>query len=306
MARRTALLGLAWGLLWAVGYAPAEYPLRLAVRLFGRPAEARYMGGSVVGTGLVLVRFKTPAGDSVADTTSFKASLSNHNSPGWNRLLVLEVGGRKFYRVGAGYPFGIFDYVVTLALAFLLIRLRLPGFLDSGRVPALPGAPRIPSTALKAADVAAAACAVLGPFLYSAPQACLTGALWFAVRLARHRGLVEFFDVRPPPDPPPVLALPAAEAATLRAQKPRRKTRSFFGLKTSEGWSTVPAGLLALGVLILTMVMADRRYVSVPVPGYRPFGLPLEAWSAVGWTLLAAALVLAAREYISGWRASDD
>lgn len=299
-------MGLAWGLLWACGYGPADYPLRTAVRHFGRPAEARYQGSSVVGAGLVSVRFTTEGGDSVGDTTSYGASYSDRKVPGWNRLMMLKLGGRTFYRVAAGFPFGLFDYLVTLALAFLLIRLRLPGFLGSGPVPALPGAPRIPSTALRAADVAAAACAVMGPFLYSAPQACVTGALWFAVRLARYRGAIDFFEVRPLPRPRPLLAIPASEAATLRAPKPKRKTRSFFGLKTSEGWSTVPAGLLAMGVLILTLVQADRRLVSVPVPGYRPLGLPLAAWSVVGWTLLAGAVALAVREFLSAWRASDE
>lgn len=297
---------MAWGLLWTCGYSPADYPTRIAVRFLGRPAEARYQGSRNEGGGVVSVRFKTAEGTSLSDTTSYKAANSNRKVPGWNRLMALELGGRTVYRVGAGFPFGTFDYIVTLVLALFLIRLRIPEFLGYFPVLARPDALRLPQTALKAADIAAAACAVLGPLMYSAPQACVTGALWFGLRLARHRGYIDFFEVRPLPNPRPLLTVPASEASTLRAAKPKRKTRSFFGLKTSEGWSTVPAAVLALGVLILTLVQADRRYVSVPVPGYRPFGLPLEVWSFIGWALLASAIALAVREFLSAWRESDD
>lgn len=305
--RRAAAVALAWALLWAYGYNPADYPVRLAVRAFGRTAEAVYEGSRYEGPGLVSLRFKSAAGAILTDTTSHRASYGASSAPGWNRLMRLDVAGMTAYRVGAGLPFSTFDYLVTLALAFFLTRLSVPGFLGWG--PGRPGtdAVRLPLTVLKTADFALAACAVLGPILYSAPQIWMTGAVWFGLRLARLRGHVEFIQILPPADAPPQLALPPSEGAAIRrAKDPIRNAASFWALTTPEGWPLLPAGALATGLLILALVGGHHALISVPVPGYRLLGIPLGGWSAVGWSLSVFAAAALIREFLAAWRRSAD
>lgn len=303
MVTRTLTAGLAWGLLWAVGYNPADYPARLAVRALGRPAAAVNQGMRREGRGLASIEFRLKDGSVVRQTTHTAA----FESPGGVRLLTLDLGGMKVHRPSKGFPFGLFDYVLTLALAFLALRLWVPGFFGPPPVFPRPGAPRLPWTALKAADIAAAVCAILGPFLYSPAQACLTAVVWLAVRSARLLGFVEFIQLAPPAAAHPLLAIPpSVDAPVRRVPEPRKDPDSFLAVSTREGWSRIPAGALAAGFLILALVKARNQLVSVPEPGYHLFGLGLETWSLVGWALVTSGLAVALREFLLAWRRSED
>lgn len=293
-----------WGFLWAVGYSPADYPARLAVRALGSPAAADYRGMRREGPGHVSLEFRMKDGSVVRQTTHPAA----FKSPGGIRLLTLELGGgRKLHRPSKGFPFGFFDYVLTLGLAFLAVRLWLPGFFGPPPVFPRPGAPRLPWTALTAADIAAAVCAILGPFLYSPAQACLTTGIWLAVRSARLLGVVEFIQLAPPAAAHPLLAIPpSVDTPVRRVPEPRKDPDSFLAVSTREGWSRIPAGALAAGFLILAVVNARNHLVAVPEPGYHLFGLTLGTWSVIGWALVALAVVSGIREFLAAWRRSED
>lgn len=302
---RAALAAVGWAALWVCGYGPADYPVRWAVRALGRPAEVRYVGMRRVGWRAYDLEFRGPDGSLVTDRTSQGAL----DGPGWNRLLVLDAGlGRPVRRLAAGLPFGLLDYVVTVALALLLTRSSVPGFLGAGPVAPRAGALRLPWAVLVAADAALAACVVLGPAMYSAAQAFVTLALWFGLRLARLTGRIEFFRFVPPAAEPPVLALPAEQPAPIRAPRPPvgRGFGSFLSHTTEEGWSRLPAFAAAAGILILALVNGRNHLISVPEPGYSAFGLTLGQWSALGWVLVSLALAGVLRQFLSAWRRSDD
>ncbi|TBR23965.1 hypothetical protein EPO15_04980 [bacterium] len=301
---RAALAAAAWAALWVWGYGPADYPVRWAVRAFGRPAEVRTTGMRRSGWRTYDVEFTSPAGTVVADKTSESAV----DAPGWNRLLVLELGGRRVYRLAAGLPFGLRDYLVTLALALLLTRLWVPGFLGLGPTTPKAGALRLPRAVLLAADAAFAACVVLGPEKYSAAQAWATVALWSGLRAARFTGRLEFFRFVPPAAEPPRLTLPGDEAAPVRAVPARvgKDFGSFLSHTTGEGWSRLPAFAAAAGLLVLACVNGRNHLVRVPEPGYTAFGLTLGGWSALGWGLVALALAGYLRQFLSAWRRSED
>lgn len=305
---RAAAFGLVWGLLWAWGYSPADYPVRLAVRTFGHPVSGRFPPGiSLHGDGLFHVAQRIDAGVVIEDITTKSAQKVRAR----NQFLALDLAGVwTVHRHAVGFPFSPFDHYVTAALAFLVLRLWFPAFLGSGPTRPRGGAYRIPLWVLKAADIAVAACALLGPAMYSAAHAWTTCAVWFALRLARLRGFIEFVRLLPPTSEPPRLALPGSENAPVRParvlRRPEGKGSSFLAYTTPEGWSRIPAGATAVGLLILAVVQARNRLISVPEPGYRVLGLALPHWQAIGWSLLACAAVVAVREFLAAWRRSDD
>lgn len=303
MLLRGAAVVIAWACLAAVGYSPADYPLRLAVRAFGRPVHARSSGHMMVSGGaytVYRVKFEDPpAADDI--------NMSDMQVQGWNRLAGLDLGNRTVYRLRVGFPFTTVDRYITVGLAFLLIQLLLPGFLGSGPTACRTGSPRVPALVLKTADVALAAWVVLGPFMYSAAQAWLTCVIWSALRLARLQGRIDLIPFRPPASEPPKLVILPSEAARIRqVRSPKRDAASFWAHTTPEGWSRLPGGAVAVGSFILAAVHARNRLVSAPVPGFRVFGLSLGAWSAVGWSLLAFALAVAVWEFFSAWRRSEE
>jgi len=300
---RALTVGLAWGLLWACGYSPADYPVRLAVRTLGHPVKVTEKQTSY-GDKIITLEFKDEEGTTLTANTSKSATEVR----GWKRVMALGLGGGlTAYRLATGFPFGTFDYYVTVVLALLLTRFRLPGFLGSEPTLLRAEARRLPMTVLKAADIAFAACAVLGPFMYTAAQAWITAVLWLALRIARYQGHIAFFWLLPPANEPPHLAIPLSEGASIRqAKSPNRKAYPVWGFTTSEGWSRLPAGAAAVGLLLLALVHARNSVISVPEPGYVFLGLTLRVWSMTGWGLLAFALAFAVREFLSAWRMSDD
>lgn len=311
---RTLAFGLLWGLLWAWGYSPADYPVRLAVRAFGHPVATLRSGNDYQG-GIVTVRTMTESGDAIKDITSSSARKVR----GGKQFVALDVPGfGPVYRLAVGFPFGTLDLCVTAALAFLLFWMCFPKvlgkiwkfsreFLGKERAPPRNRAIRIPLWVLTAADIAALSCVILGPFIYSAAQVCVMAAIWFALRFAGFKGYVEFIELLPPASEPSRLSLPGSENAPVRGvQRPQRKPWPFLAHTTPEGWSRLPSGAVAVGLLILAVVQTQNRLVSVPEPGYRIFGLSLPLWQAVGWGLLVFAAFVATWEFFSAWRRTDN
>lgn len=308
MPLRVAGFGLVWGLLWAWGYGPADYPVRLAVQTFGHPVRARLPPGSGPdGDGLFYVAQRIDSGVVIKDKTTKSATYV----PGWDRFLALDLASVwTVHRLAVGFPFSPFDHYVTGALAFLLIWRWFPAFLGWEPTRLRAGAFRIPLRVLQAADVAVAACALLGASMYSAAHVWITAAVWFALRLARLKGYVMFVRLLPPVGASPRLALPGSENAPVRPDRkvPHHEERpaSLLASTTPNQWSKIPAGAIALGFLILAFVQMRNRLVSVPEPGYHVLGLALPHWQAISWSLIAFAAVVAIREFLVAWRQTDD
>ena len=302
-ALKSAAAFILWAGLSYIGYSPADYPVRLAVRAFGHSVDAQSTGSYRVGEGVYEQRFKLASGVVVADKTSESAM----RAPRGNRLMALGRDDAATYRSDSGYPFGLFDRFVTILLAFLALRFGLPGFLGAVPVRVRPGAPRVPAWVLKAADIAFGAWIVLGAFNYSTAQSCVTVAAWSALRWARRAGFIELIGIAGPGLEPPKLAFPGTEQSSLRrAPDAVKRPSKFLAVRTPDGWSRIPGGTAAIGGLILALLSMRNSFIRVPVPGYRPWGLSLEAWYALGWALVVFAVGYKTWEFLGAWRRSEE